>query len=238
MIVDMHACPPELKKSLRAYVEGRPTGGFLRAVLENNLQKAVLRADAENLRLIPEIVAFVFDEVPTFARGSEKAVTAHLDKCSAAREHESKCDIDLHRCTSPRWIGQYSVPGRCGHCYECGLWHRAKRLSRLQDGLSNWARIEILKCTDRPAYRALVKQLERMRKRTGEDLAHVSIPYPDGARLVLTEAEIGGEALDTAPATLKERLEAFLLGARDEKKARLDGSKNWAKKEAGGRPGW
>jgi len=131
-----------------------------------------------------------------------------------------KCDTDEHRCASPRWIGQYSstlgrarsIPGRCGQCFECSLWHRAKRLSRLLDGLRNWSRCEMVMCTDKAAYRALTKRLERMRE-SGDDLAHVSIPYPDGARLVLTEAEIGGEVLDTAPAALRARLEAFLVGA-------------------------
>jgi hypothetical protein len=88
-------------------------------------------------------------------------------------------------------------------------------------------------CGDKAAYRALTKRFERWRESTGNDLAHVSIPYPDGARLVLTEAEIGGEALDTAPAALRARLEAFLVGASTEKRARLDGSKNWQKREAG-----
>lgn len=84
--MNMNDCPANLKKSIRAYVSGRPTGGFLRAVLENDLKMAVLKADAQNIRLLPEITAFVVDVVPTFIRGSKEAVTDHLVKCLDERK--------------------------------------------------------------------------------------------------------------------------------------------------------
>ena len=188
-----------------------------------------------------------FDAADWLENGGDLDQLHHLidqmSQLSPDRENtlRDNCDIDHHYCVSPRWIGMHarelgrakSIPGRCGQCRECKLWHREKRRSRLMDGLRNWTRVEMLTCADQAAYRALTKRLERMREKTGDDLAHVSIPYPDEARLVLTEAELGGEALDTAPTALLERLEALLIGARDEKGARLDGSKNWQKREAG-----
>ena len=78
MIADHNLCPPGLRESIDAYVDGRPTGGFLRAVLENDLEMAVVRADATNLRLLPEIVAYVLYVVPPEARGSSDAVSAHI----------------------------------------------------------------------------------------------------------------------------------------------------------------
>ena len=51
---------------------------------------AILRADAENVRRIPEITAFVVDVVPTFCRGSETAVTDHLAMCQEERDAARK----------------------------------------------------------------------------------------------------------------------------------------------------
>ena len=151
----------------------------------------------------------------------------------------TKPDIPENRCSYPRWIGQHAVslrqarkiPGRCGHCLECKAHRRCTRLSRLIEGLSRWSRVEMLIC-DEAQYQALTRRLRRMRASASADIAHVSLPYPDGKRLVLTEAALGGEELDTAPATLKAKLEALLDGARDEKRARLDGSPNWRKRDA------
>lgn len=93
MLAEKDRCPELLKESLRAYVDGRPTGNFLQAVLENNLGMALLRADEENKLLLPEIYAFVVDAVPSFARGSAKAVAEHLEK-NAARRAETLERLD------------------------------------------------------------------------------------------------------------------------------------------------
>ena len=151
----------------------------------------------------------------------------------------TKPDIPENRCSYPRWIGQHAaslrqarkIPGRCGNCLECKAHRRCTRLSRLIEGLSRWSRVEMFVC-DAREYQALTRRLRRMRASASADIAHLSLPYPDGKRLVLTEAALGGEELDTAPATLKAKLEALLDGARDEKRTRLDGSPNWRKRDA------
>lgn len=64
-------CPPEIKDSLERYhVSGIPTGGFLRAVLENNLMDAVGRADGTNVRYLPGIASYVYNQLPTGSHGS------------------------------------------------------------------------------------------------------------------------------------------------------------------------
>ena len=78
MIPPYDDCPADIKESLRAYISGRPTGDFLRAVLENDLIEAVCRADGANTWLIPPIVGFMLAEVHPSIRGSVHAVDRHL----------------------------------------------------------------------------------------------------------------------------------------------------------------
>ena len=64
---------------LKRYVEHRiPTGGFLRAVLENDLKEAVARADDENQHVIPIYVCWLYNEAPSTCWGSPEAVKAWL----------------------------------------------------------------------------------------------------------------------------------------------------------------
>ena len=58
--------------------EHRPTGGFLRAVLENDLLEAVGRADPVSLAAIREIVLWAHWELPGGSHGSPAAVEAWL----------------------------------------------------------------------------------------------------------------------------------------------------------------
>ena len=99
-MIDRELCPEILKASLRAYCDRRPTGGFLRAVLENDLKMAVLRADNDNVRLIPEIVAFAVETVPTVARGSKEAVRVWLATCRhclVLEGHAHDCIVETER---------------------------------------------------------------------------------------------------------------------------------------------
>jgi hypothetical protein len=58
-------------ESLTAYVERRQaTGGFLQAVLANNLVDAAMRADHNSLTHLGVIARFVFNELPTACYGS------------------------------------------------------------------------------------------------------------------------------------------------------------------------
>lgn len=53
---------------------GYECGGFLTAVLENDLFGAAARADHINIKLIPDIVRYVYNELPAACWGSPGAV--------------------------------------------------------------------------------------------------------------------------------------------------------------------
>ncbi|MBI4099599.1 hypothetical protein HY440_01185 [Candidatus Microgenomates bacterium] len=70
---------PETLEGLKRYAEqGIPTGGFLRAVLENNLMEAFGQADIENTADMAEIVGYVYNEMPMSCHGSPEKVKAWL----------------------------------------------------------------------------------------------------------------------------------------------------------------
>jgi len=72
--------PEEVKASLARYVEHRiPTGGFLYAVLTNDLKEAAGRADSENFEALGHIVGYCWNEIPSSCWGSERAVAAWLN---------------------------------------------------------------------------------------------------------------------------------------------------------------
>ena len=67
--------PVGLQDGMQRYVEhGILPGDFLTAVLENNLFTAVSRADDTNIKLIPEIVKWIYNEIPQHSWGSPKDV--------------------------------------------------------------------------------------------------------------------------------------------------------------------
>ena len=71
---------PNVKWSLDNYVsQGIPTGGFLQAVLENNLFEAFARADSENLRDLQEIIQYCYQRLPSSCWGSPENVREWLD---------------------------------------------------------------------------------------------------------------------------------------------------------------
>ena len=70
----------DTKESLDLYVSHRyQPGGFLIAVLENNLMQAMGRADEENRRDIFEIASYVYNDMPSACHGSPEKVRAWLD---------------------------------------------------------------------------------------------------------------------------------------------------------------
>ena len=72
--------PEHTKAAIDRYVMHRlPPGGFLTAVLTNNLVGAVTRADVHNLEALLEIVRYVYNEVPASAWGSEQRVEDYLE---------------------------------------------------------------------------------------------------------------------------------------------------------------
>ncbi len=70
-----------VKDSLARYVEHRiETGGFLRAVLENNLKEACGRADEQNQATLFHIVGYIYNELPSVAWGSPEKVRQWLNR--------------------------------------------------------------------------------------------------------------------------------------------------------------
>ena len=72
--------PQHLKESLDAYwMTGRPLGGFLQAVVDNDLRKACALADEENAPIIHVILGYLYNECALgswgFAGAHEKWIT-------------------------------------------------------------------------------------------------------------------------------------------------------------------
>ena len=71
--------PENLKQSLDRYAEHKiPTGGFLHAVLANDLMEAVGRADDFNVKLLWDICNYVYNDMPITCHGSYKIVDEWL----------------------------------------------------------------------------------------------------------------------------------------------------------------
>jgi|WetSurMetagenome_2_1015567.scaffolds.fasta_scaffold183302_3 hypothetical protein len=71
--------PVRIITSLHRYQHQRvPTGDFLRAILENNLLEAVMTADDENIKIIPDIVHYIYNYLPSISWGSKERVEAWL----------------------------------------------------------------------------------------------------------------------------------------------------------------
>lgn len=67
---------PEItRESIDAWVhDARPTGGFLRAVLSNDLREAFARADLDNRAAMFDIVSYLYNECPGLCWGSYERV--------------------------------------------------------------------------------------------------------------------------------------------------------------------
>ena len=69
--------PEGLQGGMQRYVEdGIQAGHFLTAVLSNDLLGAVSRADSTNIKLIPEIVRWIYNEAPSSCWGNVEKVQA------------------------------------------------------------------------------------------------------------------------------------------------------------------
>jgi hypothetical protein len=58
----------------RYYNNGEQPGGFLEAVLSNDLFDAVARADCDSRRDLPDIVCYIYNKIPSSCHGSRQAV--------------------------------------------------------------------------------------------------------------------------------------------------------------------
>lgn len=71
--------PDRLTSALLRYVDRRtPTGGFLRACLENDLLQAACTADDECRLCLTEIMRYIANELPGACWGSKEKVKAWL----------------------------------------------------------------------------------------------------------------------------------------------------------------
>jgi len=80
--------PVHILDSINAYVEhGRRPGGFLTAVLQNNLTRALGTADDASRRGLDDIIRYIWNEVPATCWGSTAKVEAWLgEETPRARE--------------------------------------------------------------------------------------------------------------------------------------------------------
>jgi len=71
--------PNRMMGGIQRYISNniRP-GGFLSAVIQNDLREAVARADDENLRNLPAYVAYFWNNAPSLCWGSAKAMDRWL----------------------------------------------------------------------------------------------------------------------------------------------------------------
>lgn len=79
MQVDYTLIKESTRNTLDRYVNNHiPTGGFLKAVLENDLFEAFSRVDEENCATMFHICAFIWNEIPRECWGSPEKVKAWL----------------------------------------------------------------------------------------------------------------------------------------------------------------
>ena len=72
---------PEIKESIDEYARiGRPLGGFLSAVMENDFMEAFARADEGNIRDMFEIANYVYNHTPRACHGSPNIRQAWIDQ--------------------------------------------------------------------------------------------------------------------------------------------------------------
>lgn len=73
--------PEHTREALQRYVEhGNYPGGFLMAVLTNDLFGAVGRADSTNIKYIKDICMFVYNRMPSNSWGNEDKVHKFVEE--------------------------------------------------------------------------------------------------------------------------------------------------------------
>ncbi len=78
---ERHDIPRHMAESLAAHVSvGRPVGGFLSALLSNDLMDAIGRADDNNVRLLKEYAMVLYNDTPSGCYGSRERFTEWQDK--------------------------------------------------------------------------------------------------------------------------------------------------------------
>jgi len=74
-----YSIPERMRGAITRYIEDRRIpGGFLQAVICNNLSEAVGRADDENIRNLPAYVNFFYNHAPSQCWGSPEKMIKWL----------------------------------------------------------------------------------------------------------------------------------------------------------------
>jgi hypothetical protein len=82
--------PAHTKAALDRYVEHKILpGGFLMKVLSNDLFGAVGQADSENAAALPEIVKYIYNQLPANAWGSQALVYKFVEDAFYNRVKET-----------------------------------------------------------------------------------------------------------------------------------------------------
>jgi hypothetical protein len=88
---DYSLLPPHTAENMRLYLEeGVPPGAdsFLEAVLADELVHSFAYADERNLAAMPQIARFLYDCVPTIARGSKEAIASWCERIAKLKAGE------------------------------------------------------------------------------------------------------------------------------------------------------
>jgi len=71
--------PARMKERLDSYIQNRePVGGFLAAVISNDLFNACSRADDHNITNLPAYTAYLYNEAPSECWGSPEKYRAWI----------------------------------------------------------------------------------------------------------------------------------------------------------------
>ncbi len=86
---DQYGIPEYMRGGLERYIlDGIPPGDFLTAVLSNDLEGSVSRADDVNALILPNYCRFLYNHVPSQCKGSPERVKEWIAKHKKEREEE------------------------------------------------------------------------------------------------------------------------------------------------------
>ena len=90
MSIDYSKLPVSLRGGAQRYIEqGVTPGGFMQAVIRNDLALAIGRTDSNNLAWIRDIVSFWYNEAPGACWGSREKMDAWVERGGAGRGMET-----------------------------------------------------------------------------------------------------------------------------------------------------
>lgn len=115
--LNWYRIPPHMQDSLRAFFEvGCPVGGFLTAVLSNDLMESFARADSHNRVLMHDYCLFLYNQAPQITR-SKKGVEEWISRGGLTglanmriKEHNERLAQELNGGNDDDQDDQYPVP--------------------------------------------------------------------------------------------------------------------------------